>query len=324
LSEYVREKANGRKIILWKVHFPKIFIEKGIKKQATPDLDEYIKFVKWIQQQTEIFFIFMPHPKFADDKVDPELREKAVWILDRLQTFENVYIDKDDEYRNSLTNADAIIVDRSAVMIEAGARGAPVLYMYNSNFDEPMTPPCQRLLDSYYKGTGASEMISFCNDVRKGIDTRKRERQDAFAEVVPFYDGKCADRIKQDLWAMLRKGNTYKRKDIPKDTKVILFGIGELGEICMNAYESQTGDLFRVVGCVDNNHSRWGTMFHGTSVMSADEADWKEIEYVVIATDKYYREIYLQLTKDYQVPVDKIMNYDEFIVVSQFGVEDMR
>jgi hypothetical protein len=58
--------------------------------------------------------------------------------------------------------------------------------------------------------------------------------------------------------------------------------------------------------------------------MSADEADWKEIEYVVIATDKYYREIYLQLTKDYQVPVDKIMNYDEFIVVSQFGVEDMR
>jgi FlaA1/EpsC-like NDP-sugar epimerase len=142
--------------------------------------------------------------------------------------------------------------------------------------------------------------------------------------VVPFYDGKCADRIKQDLWAMLRKGNTYKRKDIPKDTKVILFGIGELGEICMNAYESQTGDLFRVVGCVDNNHSRWGTMFHGTFVMSADEADWKEIEYVVIATDKYYREIYLQLTKDYQVPVDKIMNYDEFIVVSQFGVEDMR
>jgi hypothetical protein len=326
LSGYVQEKSNGRKIILWKVHFPKIFIENGIKKQATPDMDEYIKFVDWIQIHTEIFFIFMPHPKFADDKVEPELREKAVLILARFQTCENVYIDKDDEYRNSLTNADAIIVDRSAVMIEAGASGVPVLYMYNAGYDEPMTPPCQMLLDSYYKGTGAEQMISFCNDVQNGIDDKKRERKDAFAQAVPFYDGKCADRIKADLWEMLRKGNDYKIKDIPKDTKVIIFGTGELGEICLKVYESQTGGLFRVVGCVDNNHSKWGTYFHGIPVVSAGEADWKDIGFVVIATDKYYREIYLQLTKDFHVAVDRIMNYDEFIVVSQFGIEsiDMR
>ena len=205
LDETLRSIIAGRKICLWKVHFPKIFNEKGVDYFATPDLHEYLEFASYISSHPEIFFIFMPHPRFlepVDNKKD--IQALATDLVEKLRDVENVYIDTADDYRTSLINADFIIVDRSAVMIDAGAVGVPVLYMRNEKYEEPLTNAVAPLVNSYAQGENCRDMIDFVEACLRGEDSRKEIRAAAFNECVPSFDGRCGERIKEDIIQSIR------------------------------------------------------------------------------------------------------------------------
>jgi len=205
LNKNLRERIGNRKIVLWKVHFPKEILIKNEKVQVTPNIQVYLDFVEYIEKHKNIFFIFMPHPRFLANDNNNGNQIKAFMLIDRLQKLENVFIDYADDYRNSLSNADAIIVDRSAVMIEAGAMGAPVMYMYNKVYDEPMVDALRPLVDSYYKGVSSKDMQNFVDMVMAGKDYLKEKRKKAFSLCMPFDDGKCGERIKDDIVNSLYK-----------------------------------------------------------------------------------------------------------------------
>lgn len=199
INKEIKEKANGRKIVLWKVHFPKVIIENGKNVLVTPYIDEYLQFADTIKNYNDLFFIFMPHPRFKEFNDDKTIRKQTISLMDKISQIENVYIDEADDYRSSLVNSDYIIVDRSAVMIEAGALGAPVLYMYNPDFYEPMTEGIKPLIDSYYQGTTCEDMSKFIDMVRINEDPKKGERESAFEKCIPYFDGNCGKRIKEDV-----------------------------------------------------------------------------------------------------------------------------
>ena len=318
LSDVLKERIAGRKVILWKAHFPKIFVENGIKKQATPDLDEYIKFVDYIKKRQDIFCIFMPHPKFADATIDLDLLPRAQQILEEMNALSNVYIDRSDDYRNSLTNADAIIVDRSAVMIEVGALGVPVLYMYNKTYNEPMTEPIQKLLDNYYQGTTEQEMEGFCDMIRAGEDEKREFRQNAFRECVPYYDGKCAERILERLWLDAQYDEPIGMVcELPPNARIAVAGTGHISNYCMKILEQQAEKSIEVVCFADNNKQKQGLMFHDRPIIAMEELPETGCEYIVIASDKYYRDLYLQLLK-IGYTSDRILNYDHFIILTKY------
>lgn len=198
-NEEIRRRANGRKIVLWKVHFPKVIKEYSKNILVTPDIAEYLIFADMIKQMSDIFFVFMPHPRFKEFNADRLVREQTLQLVSMLEGVENVYIDDADDYRPSLFMADGIIVDRSAVMIEAAAVNVPVLYMYNEKYDEPMTKAVQPLIDSYYQGTTYQDMIAFIDQMRNNQDPKREQREAAFSTCVPFYDGKCSERIADDI-----------------------------------------------------------------------------------------------------------------------------
>lgn len=199
LSDEIVKRALGRKIVLWKVHFPKIIFENGEKHLTTPDLSEYIKFAEELENQKDLFFVFMPHPKLFDENIDEYIAEDINKLLSILEQKENVFIDMADDYRFSLLNSDYIMVDRSAVMIEAGAVGVPVLYMRNERFEEPMTAAVKPLVESYYQGSTCEDMITFLHMCRNKLDPKGRERQEKFKMCIPFFDGQCGERIKNDI-----------------------------------------------------------------------------------------------------------------------------
>lgn len=320
LSRELRRRTGSRKIILWKVHFPKVFLENGIKKQATPRLEEYLDFADYIRRQKELFFIFMPHPKFADDTVDESLLSGAKELLRKLKEMENVYIDRSDEYRNSLLNADAVMTDRSAVMAEAGAVGVPVMYLYNGEYYEPMTEPVQNLLAGYESGTRASDMEGFCSRCLKGEDLRKREREEAFQMCVPFFDGRCAERIRQDLRDGLSE-KMERAERLSDGSRTFLFGTGYIGEICMDAWEQRADGQkpeIRILAFLDNDREKQGKGFRGIPILSPGEIQKQDYDYIVIASDSHFREIYLQLTQAMGVPEKKILGYDQFILACSF------
>jgi len=199
LAEELKERVRGRKVVLWKVHFPKIIEENGKNIFVTPDINEYINFAEKIPEYGEYFFIFMPHPRFKAPTRNEELQKLACTLVEKLETMDNVYIDMADDYRNSLMNADYIIVDRSAVMVEAAVVQAPVLYMYNPDYYEPVTDAIHDLIDSYYQGSNLDDMVNFMEMARSEEDPKREEREKAFKKCIPYYDGKCAERIMDDI-----------------------------------------------------------------------------------------------------------------------------
>lgn len=205
LNKIIYDRAEGRRIILWKVHFPKTAKVNGKKELFTPDINEYIEFANYIQMDAENFYIFMPHPRFLEFNEDKGIQKQLTELMDKLKTIENVYIDNTDDYRNSLLNADAIIVDRSSVMVEAAAVGVPILFMSNREFKEPMTQAISPLINSYYQGDTCSDMIAFVQMVNKGADTEKEMREAMFNKCIPYFDGKCSERIRNDIYSSLIK-----------------------------------------------------------------------------------------------------------------------
>lgn len=199
LPAEIENKRKGRPIVLWKVHFPKEIIENGKKCIVTPDLSEYAEFAKAIAGLKELFFILMPHPKFVD-MAKTEIDKKLVHqIWDRVEASENAFVDDKDDYSISLINADYIIIDRSAVMVEAGAFGVPILYMENSDYHEPVTKAIKPLMDSYYVGHTCKDMLVFVEQCREGSDPKCIAREKAFKECIPYFDGMCGSRIKEDI-----------------------------------------------------------------------------------------------------------------------------
>ena len=198
-DEAILQKANGRRIILWKVHFPKVIKEYDKTILVTPDIQQYLDFANLIQKYNDFFFIFMPHPRFKEFNDDKRVREQTIHLMNILSQKENVYIDDQDDYRKTLLMSDAIIVDRSAVMIEAAAVGVPILYMYNETYDEPMTGAVKPLVDSYYHGADCQAMVSFVEQMKRYEDPKRAERESAFHQCIPYYDGQCSRRIADDI-----------------------------------------------------------------------------------------------------------------------------
>jgi len=207
IKQDIKEKANGRKIVLWKVHFPKQVQENGNTYTITPHIDEYLNFVNYIKEYNDLFFIFMPHPKFCDENISREIQEKTIRFIDLIKTVNNVYIDVDDDYRYSLLNSDYIIVDRSAIMIEASTAGVPILYMSNKDYYEPTTKAITPLIESYYQGSTCDDMIRFIEMIRKNEDPKKSEREAALKKCIPYFDGNSGYRIKNDIIGSLEMEN---------------------------------------------------------------------------------------------------------------------
>ena len=73
LKPEILERANNKKIVLWKVHFPKVALVNGKLELFTPDVEQYLEFTKYIENDTENFYIFMPHPRFLEFNDDKKI-----------------------------------------------------------------------------------------------------------------------------------------------------------------------------------------------------------------------------------------------------------
>ena len=195
----VEKRRKSRPIVLWKVHFPKMIQEQGRNIIVTPDLEEYVEFARRIKEFKDLFFVFMPHPKFWEKRHDVYMQKQIDQIIDSISSCSNAWIDDQEDYRNTLTCADCVIVDRSAIMVEVGALNVPVLYMKNRIYEEPLTEGIKLLIDSYYQGTTSKDMIEFLQKFREGKDTKALVRKRAFQRCIPYFNGKVGETIKEDM-----------------------------------------------------------------------------------------------------------------------------
>ena len=202
LTHYnLREKYKGKKIVLLKAHFRKEFANKdGSRFSVTPDENIYIDFFKKAKDYKDYIFVFLPHPKFYDYMSEGlKLQYKKVLNQD------NIIVFNEEDYREALYMADYIICDRSAVMIEIVAMNKPTLYMHNPNNEEKITDTFVEVVDSYYKGTTANDIVDFLKMCESGVDSKKKDREKAFKNLLRNYDGKIGKRIVDDMVETIKK-----------------------------------------------------------------------------------------------------------------------
>lgn len=212
LPTSIAKKVKGRKVVLWKVHFPK---EVG-GKLITPAPSEYLNFAKSMSQYSDLFFVFMPHPKFYEKM---ELFGGAQNFKKTLEACGNAIQYDEDDYRQVLMNCDYYMIDRSSLMIEAGVTDRPILYIENASYSEPMTPPVQEIIDTYYKASTAEEIRQFIEKVvLNEMDERKEKRVSTIKKYIKYTDGNNGNRIKEDIYKSLLSEN---KRNAERDENVV-------------------------------------------------------------------------------------------------------
>jgi len=192
MPQEIKDQAKGRPILLMKVHFPK----KVAGKFITPSISIYKKFLSEISKYNNIFCIFMPHPKFYEQLGKFESVHKFQALI---KNAHNVIEYTGDDYRPVLMNADFHVIDRSALMIEAGVTGRPVLYV-EANPEEKMTLPVEQIISKYYRAKNADDILRYVDQVAMmGEDPLKEERMEAVSAILPFEKSTAADLIVADI-----------------------------------------------------------------------------------------------------------------------------
>lgn len=302
----IRKKADGRKVILWKLHFPKLIYEKQERKQVTPYIEEYLEFAGMVQNYKDLFFVVMPHPMFFSQTIHTELVQKAERLLGQLKEKENVFIDRREDYRISLYHADAVIVDRSALMVEAAFLDIPVLYMKNSDYEEPLTEAVEMLTDSYEQGTACADMQSFLERfTNNGLEAVTERIRSARERIWPDDSGKSGEKILEDIKNGIMD---------PDDGKIRIsfFGASFICEHYINRLDIKRNQAFEVVCLSDNDRDKWGQARAGISIIPPDEMKVKDIDLIVITSEQYYMPIKKQLVYELCIEEEKIVRLDYF------------
>lgn len=313
LKDEIVKAADGKKTVVWKMHFPKKIVENGVVKQITPFMNEYIEFAKELNQYKELFFIILAHPKMlkgivaSDSQGDDTMMQQVTQLMEILGAKDNVYIDTDDDYRNSFYHADAIVMDRSAVMIEAAMLDVPVLLMKNADYSETMTKPVQYVIESFEQGTCCEDIQNFISKICSGIDKRADIRRKRIKETIPFADGLCGERIKEDIL----EGLMEEKKKLPR---VILYGTGAICDYYIEKQQWHNNGKMEIVAVADSNCDKWGKLFYGKTIISPNSIKEIDFDAIIIMTEAHYFEIKKSLVYDLYLDERKIWRLDEFVL----------
>ncbi|MCI8857315.1 MAG: glycosyltransferase [Clostridiaceae bacterium] len=193
LEDVVLERVAGRKIVFVQMHFPGADGNAAIPEA---NIQAYTEFLAGSARYSQFFFLVRPHPKLFEYYENKGMEEIVQALREVLDTQENVFCYDYPDYRPALFAADFVIGDRSALMLEAGAMGVPVLYMTNFYYKEQMLPAVQPLFESFYQGSFAYDIHFFMDFVAvRGNDYKKEERMQAARECLPAIDGQSGKRI---------------------------------------------------------------------------------------------------------------------------------
>lgn len=100
---------------------------------------------------------------------------------------------------------------------------------------------------------------------------------------------------------------------------VIVFGTGKIANKIKKCIDED------ILGFIDNDQSKWGTLFLGRKVYSPAEGLSLDFDSVIIASTKYYKELYNQLRTEYDIPDCKIISFiQNDVVCTPFGLRKMR
>ena len=315
LPQCIKEKAASRKIVILKLHFPKVNIIDGVRCMITPYLSEYKLFAEQLSNYRNYFFIILPHPKMvgkmvaSDIQGDNLLVDESLELMRLLDVNENVYIDTTSDYRYSLYNASAIIMDRSGLMLEAAMLDVPLLLMENSDYKEAYTRPVDEVMNTVAKGATCNDMCTFLDELSLNKDYSNADTKEALNEWFPLSDGLSGKRIRDDVYASICNECNH---TIPK---IVVYGTGEISSYYFTRQKWSDANSFEIVAISDSDSKKWGQDYFGYKILPPEEICKLSFDYIVIMTEAHFYEIQESLIYNCFIDDRKILRLDEFVTV---------
>lgn len=206
MPQWLHDKVNGRKIICWHTHFPCNYsLQNGKEVLSTFAWSENVKILEYIKSDTSHFYIFMPHHSFWGqwEKKFGVSAEELDYFRSQLQEGENSII-WEGEYPEVLAWSDAFWGERSAVTMEMITTGKPVCYL--EQHKEVYNKFGNSVVNAYYYADNFDKVVEFLSMLERGDDPKAELRQKIFDKYfAPYWDGKCGERIKNDILVSLKR-----------------------------------------------------------------------------------------------------------------------
>lgn len=130
----VKDKAKGRKVILWNTHFPNTENDKGSWDtfgQIGMDI------LNMFLVSEDVFLLWRPHPLFfgAWAKVQGKSLEEINEWFEKMSQKNNIFVDRTSSYLPAFAVSDAMISDQSSLVMEYWAWKKPLIVTQRTGND---------------------------------------------------------------------------------------------------------------------------------------------------------------------------------------------
>lgn len=190
VSELYVNKFKGKTVLLWTTTLMKII---NGRNRVLDEIEELFNLVK---DNPDLGLIYRPHPlefSYVESKAN-ECFDRYMDLIRGAENTDNIIVDKNPNYYEAFKIADALISDKSSVLIEFMGTEKPVLIYdtgierdyYNKNvFD---------IFSNYVVGEDDMTVEKFIDLVINKKDTRKKDRLDSLKTVLANLDGTCGEK----------------------------------------------------------------------------------------------------------------------------------
>ncbi len=191
ISQYYRDKFKDKTVFLWTTNLMKVI---NGRHEVLDEIEEVFELIKNNQQYG---LIYRPHPlelTYVKSKA-PECYERYSQLLESSKYTQNIVIDNTPSYYEAFKVSDALITDRSSVLIEYMATGKPVLIYDIDLVKEYYNENIFDIFANYIVGEDGMTVEKFIDLVLSKNDKQKQRRLEALHTVIANLDGSCGEKV---------------------------------------------------------------------------------------------------------------------------------
>lgn len=180
----------NKTIFLWTTNLMKIIYTRH---EAIDQIEELFNY---IDENDEYMLIYRPHPlelEYIKSKA-PECYERYAKLVDSIEKRKNIVLDKNPSYYESFNLSDALITDRSSVLIEYMNTKKPIL-IYDVGLERKLYE--ENIFDiysNYIVGEDEMDVQTFISLVKENRDEKLELRLKALENAVVNIDGTCGEK----------------------------------------------------------------------------------------------------------------------------------
>mgnify|MGYP001271724466 CR=1 FL=1 len=155
--------------IVWK---PRWTLDKNDSKL----LDYIDKFYFYLKINTNVDFVFLFHPLLISNLKDKKYFKYFEKWIKKLNSLQNFRIENTSNFLDCVLSADVLIASHSSTIAEFATTGKPIIYIRTKT---KLNNLGKKIMDTAYQTNNFSEIENILNNLQKGKDPMKIDREAA-------------------------------------------------------------------------------------------------------------------------------------------------